>query len=386
MPGPAALPAWGGSVSGTDVIDGIRLTDEQRLDWLRLIRSSNVGSRTFRTLLNHCGSARAALAALPDLARRGGASGSARICSREDAEREMQAAHTLGVRFVALGERDYPTRLQSIDDAPPLLSVRGNIDVFALPMVAVVGARNSSAVGMKFAERLARELGEAGFGVASGLARGIDAAAHRATLVTGTVAVLAGGHEHIYPPEHKGLLESILMEGAAISEMPLGWEPRARDFPRRNRLISGLALGVVIVEAAKRSGSLITARMALEQGREVFAVPGSPLDPRSEGTNSLLKQGATLVTEAADIISVLEPIMGQADLIVREPEASPSSGPEPDASERSRIITLLGPTPVAIDDLIRLAGCAPAAVRVVLLELELAGRIERHGGAMVSLL
>ena len=168
--------------------------------------------------------------------------------------------------------------------------------------------------------------------------------------------------------------------------MPLGWEPRARDFPRRNRLISGLALGVVIVEAAKRSGSLITARMALEQGREVFAVPGSPLDPRSEGTNSLLKQGATLVTEAGDIIPVLKPIMGQADLIVREPEASPPSGPEPDASERSRIIALLGPTPVAIDDLIRLAGCSPAAVRVVLLELQLAGRIERHGGAMVSLL
>ncbi len=373
-------------MSSTDVIDGIRLTDEQRLDWLRLIRSSNVGPRTFRTLLNHCGSARAALAALPDLARRGGASRSSRICSREDAEREMMAAKTFGVRFVALGERDYPTRLQSIDDAPPLLAVRGNIDVFALPMVAIVGARNASAVGVKFAERLARELGEAGFGIASGLARGIDAAAHRATLATGTVAALAGGHEHIYPPEHKGLLESILTEGAAISEMPLGWEPRARDFPRRNRLISGLALGVVIVEAAQRSGSLITARMALEQGREVFAVPGSPLDPRSEGTNSLLKQGATLVTEAADIIPVLKPIMGQADLIVREPEASPSSGPEPEASERSRIISLLGPTPVAIDDLIRLAGCSPAAVRVVLLELELAGRIERHGGAMVSLL
>ena len=180
-------------MSGNERTEGIRLTDEQRLDWLRLIRSSNVGPRTFRTLLNHCGSARAALAALPDLARRGGASGSARICSREDAEREMQAARLLGVRFVALGEPEYPTRLQSIDDAPPLLAVRGNNDVFALPMVAVVGARNASAVGMKFADRLARELGEAGFGIASGLARGIDAAAHRATLVTGTVAVLAGG-------------------------------------------------------------------------------------------------------------------------------------------------------------------------------------------------
>ena len=285
---------------------------------MRLIRSDNVGPRTFRTLLNHCGGARAALAALPDLARRGGASRQARICTREDAEREMQAAHAIGVRFVALGEAEYPARLQSIHDAPPLLAVRGHIDVLASPMVAVVGARNASAVGAKFAERLARDLGEAGFVIASGLARGIDAAAHRASLATGTVAVLAGGQDKIYPPQHAGLLESILPEGAAISEMPLGWEPRARDFPRRNRLISGLALGEVIVEAAKRSGSLITARMALEQGREVFAVPGSPLDPRSEGTNSLLKQGATLVTEAADILPVLRPIMGDpAELLLK---------------------------------------------------------------------
>jgi DNA processing protein len=355
---------------------------------LRLIRSDNVGPRTFRTLLNHCGGARAALAALPDLARRGGASRQARICTREDAEREMQAAHAIGVRFVALGEAEYPARLQSIHDAPPLLAVRGHIDVLASPMVAVVGARNASAVGAKFAERLARDLGEAGFVIASGLARGIDAAAHRASLATGTVAVLAGGQDKIYPPQHAGLLESILPEGAAISEMPLGWEPRARDFPRRNRLISGLALGVVIVEAAKRSGSLITARMALEQGREVFAVLGSPLDPRSEGTNSLLKQGATSVTEAADILPVLRPIMGDpAELLLKEPEFTPADGTGSAAEdERSRIVSLLGPTPVAIDDLIRLSGCSPTAVRIVLLELELAGRIERHGGAMVSLL
>jgi DNA processing protein len=374
-------------MSGLDRTEGIRLTDEQRLDWLRLIRSGNVGPRTFRSLLNHTGSARAALAALPDLARRGGASKTARICSREDAEGEMEAARMFGVRFVALGEPEYPPRLQSIDDAPPLLAVRGNIAVLASSMVAIVGARNASAVGVKFAQRLARELGEAGFVISSGLARGIDAAAHRASLATGTVAVLAGGQDKIYPPEHADLLESILADGAAISEMPLGWEPRARDFPRRNRLISGLALGVVIVEAAKRSGSLITARMALEQGREVFAVPGSPLDPRSEGTNALLKQGATLVTEAADIIPVLQPIMGEPpELSVREPESPPPGHSEPEGSDRSRIISLLGPTPVAIDDLIRLSGCSPAAVRVVLLELELAGRIERHGGAMVSLL
>jgi DNA processing protein len=359
-----------------------------KLDWLRLIRSDNVGPRTFRTLLNHTGGARQALAALPDLARRGGASKPARICSREDAEREMEAAKPLGVTFVALGEPDYPVRLQSIDDAPPLLAVRGKLSALALPLVAIVGARNASAAGMKFTERMARQLGEAGFGIASGLARGIDAAAHRASLATGTVAVLAGGHDRVYPPEHDSLLESILTKGAAISEMPLGWEPRARDFPRRNRLISGVALGVVVVEAAKRSGSLITARMALEQGREVFAVPGSPLDPRTEGTNGLLKQGATLVTEAADIIPVLRPIMGQpSDVPAEEPEAVSGGRPaEPAADERSRIVSLLGPTPVAIDDLIRLAGCSPAAVRIVLLELELAGRIERHGGAMVSLL
>jgi DNA processing protein len=374
-------------VNRIDLSDRVRLTDEQRLDWLRLIRSENVGPRTFRSLLNHTGSAGAALAALPDLARRGGASRTARICSREDAGREMEAAREFGVRFVAMGEPEYPSRLQSIDDAPPLLAVRGNIDVLASSMVAIVGARNASAVGVKFAQRLARELGEAGFVISSGLARGIDAAAHRASLATGTVAVLAGGQDKIYPPEHADLLESILADGAAISEMPLGWEPRARDFPRRNRLISGLALGVVIVEAAKRSGSLITARMALEQGREVFAVPGSPLDPRSEGTNALLKQGATLVTEAADIIPVLQPIMGEPpELSVREPESPPPGHGEPEGNERSRIVSLLGPTPVAIDDLIRLSGCSPTAVRIVLLELELAGRIERHGGAMVSLL
>jgi DNA processing protein len=382
------LESPGDSMNRIDLSEGVRLTDEQRLDWLRLIRSDNIGPRTFRTLLNHCGGARAALAALPELARCGGASRPARIGSREDAEQEIEAARAIGVRFVALGEAEYPARLQSIDDAPPLLAVRGNTDVLASPMVAVVGARNASAVGVKFAERLARELGEAGFVIASGLARGIDAAAHRASLPTGTVAVLAGGQDKIYPPEHAGLLGSILTEGAAISEMPLGWEPRARDFPRRNRLISGLALGVVIVEAARRSGSLITARMALEQGREVFAVPGSPLDPRSEGTNSLLKQGATLVTEAADIIPVLRPIMGEPPApVLKEPEFSPADGAGSAADdERTRIASLLGPAPVAIDDLIRLSGCSPTAVRIVLLELELAGRLERHGGAMVSLL
>ncbi len=374
----------------TDVKQGIRLTDEQRLDWLRLIRSPNVGPRTFRALINHCGGARAALAALPSLARRGGAGAAIRICARADAEREMAAAHKLGVAFVALGEPNYPPRLQMIDDAQPLVAIRGQTAALALPMVAVVGSRNASGAGMKFAQRTARELGEAGFVVVSGLARGIDAAAHRAALARSTIAVLAGGHDRVYPAEHAELLDDILATGAALSEMPMGWEPRGRDFPRRNRLISGLSLGVVIVEAAKRSGSLITARLALEQGREVFAVPGSPLDPRAEGTNGLIKQGATPVTETSDIVAVLQPIMTDKKLPPPESEPPPAEGgafaeAEPAADERGRIVSLLGPAPVLIDDLVRLSRSSPAAVRMVLLELEIAGRVERHGGGLVSL-
>ncbi len=366
----------------------VRLTDEQRLDWLRLIRSENVGPRTFRALINHYGGARAALKALPDLARRGGATAGARVYPRADAERELKTAQSLGASFIALGEPDYPLRLQMIDDAPPLIAVRGNRSALAHSMVAIVGSRNASAAGVKFAEKLARDLGAAGFAVVSGLARGIDAAAHRGSMATGTIAVLAGGHDCIYPPEHAGLVDSMLAEGAVISEMPFGWEPRGRDFPRRNRLISGLSVGVVVIEAARRSGSLITSRMALEQGREVFAVPGSPLDPRCEGTNALIKQGATLVTEAADVVAVLRPILGRPlDLPAEEPEpAAPSAPPEPPgADERSRIVGLLGPTPVGTDDLVRLSGASPAVVRTVLLELELAGRLERHGGTLVSL-
>ncbi len=374
---------------GAVLSDRVKLTDEQRLDWLRLIRTENIGPRTFRDLINYYGGARAALAALPALARRGGASGPARICSLEDAQAELKSARALGVELVALGEPEFPPRLQMIDDCPPLLAVRGRPAVLMRPLIAIVGSRNASAAGVKFAERLARDLGTAGFVTVSGLARGIDAAAHRASLSTGTIAVLAGGHDRIYPAEHAALLDEIIAEGAAVSEMPLAWEPRARDFPRRNRLISGLSVGVVIVEAARRSGSLITARLAGEQGREVFAVPGSPLDPRAEGTNGLLKQGATLITEAADVIAVLEPILGRGfDLPAQEPEPD-TPGPldvEPGEDERARITSLLGPTPVSIDDLVRLSRSSPAIVRTVLLELEIAGRLERHGGSLVSLL
>jgi DNA processing protein len=376
--------------NGRDVGEGrqdVHLSDEQRIDWLRLIRSQNVGPRTFRALTNYFGGAQAALEALPTLARRGGGGASPQIYSRDQAERELAAAEKLGAAFVAIGEAGYPRRLQAIDDAPPLLAVRGHRAALALPAVAIVGSRNASAAGLKITQQIARGLGEAGFATVSGLARGVDAAAHHASLDTGTLAVLAGGHDRIYPPEHAELLDAILPAGVAVTEMPFGWEPRARDFPRRNRLISGLSLGVVIVEAAKRSGSLITARLALEQGREVFAVPGSPLDPRAEGTNGLLKQGATPVTEAADIVSAVQPIMGP-DVPTPEPEISSGDSPhglEADASERSHVMSLLGPAPVSVDDLIRLSKAAPRAVRIVLLELEIAGRLERHGGGLVSL-
>lgn len=363
------------------------LTDAERADRLRLIRSENVGPRTFRSLVNHFGSARAALARLPEFARHGGGARPGAICSEQDAHSELAACRKLGVSLLAPGENGYPPRLATLDDAPPLLGIRGAAATLMRPMIAIVGSRNASAAGLKFAGQLARGLGEAGFAIVSGLARGIDQSAHRASISSGTVAVLAGGHDRIYPPEHGDLLATITeSQGAAISEMPLGHEPRARDFPRRNRLISGAAIGVVVVEAAHRSGSLITARMAAEQGREVFAVPGSPLDPRAAGTNNLIKQGATLVTDASDIIQAVGPIMERPIVLpVNEPDSDRLEG-DPLASDRARIIGLLGPSPVSIDDLIRMAVLPPALVRTVLLELDLAGRLERHGGGLVSLI
>ena len=363
-----------------------QLTETDRIDRLRLIRSDNVGPRTFNSLISHFGSARAALDQLPDLARRGGASRSGRICGEDEARAELAASKRIGVSLVAPGEAAYPTRLATLDDAPPLLGVRGAPDVPARPMIAIVGSRNASGAGLKFAGQLARELGDAGFVVISGLARGIDQAAHRATVESGTVAVLAGGHDKIYPPEHQDLLRALLERGGAISEMPLGHVPRARDFPRRNRLISGASLGVVVIEAAHRSGSLITARMAAEQGREVFAVPGSPLDPRAAGTNDLIKQGASLVTEASDIINAVQPILERPIVLEAREDHDEPLDFDTDPDERQRIVSLLGPSPVSLDDLIRMSGLSATIVRTVLLELELAGRLERHGGGLVSLL
>jgi DNA processing protein len=364
-------------------------TAAERLDWLRLIRSENVGPITFRRLIERYGTARAALDALPELARRGGKR-AVRLCPAGEAERELDAAARVGAGLVALGEVAYPPLLAHVEDAPPLLFVRGEVRLLGRPMIAIVGARNASLNGRRFAERLATDLGQAGQVVVSGLARGIDAAAHQGALAGGTVAVLAGGVDVVYPPENEGLYARIVAEGAVVSELPPGTEPQARHFPVRNRLISGMARGVVVVEAALRSGSLITARAALDQGREVFAVPGSPLDPRARGANDLIRQGAVLTEGAGDVLRVL------ADPSQRRlsegddglPAAADTPAPdEPNlARAREDIVAGLGPSPVTVDEIVRRCQFSPAAVAAVLLELELAGRLERHPGNQVSLL
>ena len=276
-----------------------------------------------------------------------------------------------------------------MDHPPPLLAVKGKAAVFRLPAIAIVGARNASLAGIKMARMLAADLGRDGYGIVSGLARGIDTAAHQGSLSTGTIGVLAGGLDLPYPPENAGLCDEIAERGGAIiSEMPFGWQPRAQDFPRRNRLVAGAALGLVVVEAAQRSGSLISARLAGEMGRLVFAVPGSPLDPRAAGTNGLLKDGATLVTEAADISSAIAPLAGtRAPRTCRRLKSRPTfrQRRRPARDDRARVIEALGPTPVAVDEIIRHTGLHPAQVFMVLLELDLAGRLERHAGGNVSL-
>lgn len=365
------------------------LTPHQRLSWLRLIRSQNVGPATFRALVNEFGGAEAAIEALPVLSRRGGRS-DIRLCSEAEAEAELKAAQSLGTSLVAIGEPGYPPALAQVDAPPPLLYAKGRLELADIPIVAIVGARNGSAVGQKFTRQLASDLGQEGFVIASGLARGIDTAAHLAALEHGTIAVLAGGIDIVYPPENEDLQHAIGERGLLLSERSPGFSPRGKDFPRRNRLISGIALGVVVVEAAERSGSLITARLAGEQGREVFAVPGSPLDPRSAGTNNLLKQGAGLVTCARDIIDVLAPILGRPpappiELAAADEHRIPEPLPDIRQSERELIVAALGPSPVDIDELIRTTGVATRKVHIVLLELDLAGRLQRHGQQLVSL-
>ncbi|WP_027486211.1 DNA-processing protein DprA [Allorhizobium undicola] len=370
---------------------GIRLTERQRIAWLRLIRSDNVGPATFRDLINNFGTAERALEALPELSKRGGAAKPVRIATRQEVERELEFAEKFGASFVGIGEPDYPAALRQIDAAPPLLAMKGDLKLAQRPSIGIVGSRNASISGVKMANLLARDCGAAGYAITSGLARGIDAAAHAASLATGTIAALAGGLDQPYPPENIDLLHDIWDgKGIAVSEMPFGWEPRARDFPRRNRLIAGISLGVVVIEAAQRSGSLITARLAADFGRLVFAVPGSPLDPRCHGTNGLLKNGATITTEPRDVLEALSPL-SNIDLFsppqVEEPayEESETWHEPPDENERSRVVNALGPTPVEVDDIIRHTGLSASAVYLVLLELDIAGRLHRHAGGLVSL-
>ncbi len=366
------------------------LNPAERLDWLRLIRSENVGPITFYQLLARFGSAEAALASLPDFARRGGRGKPLTIATRALAEREMQQVSDAGARLVAWGEPDYPTALAAIDDAPPLIAVKGVTALLQRPAIAVVGARNASANGRRFARDIAAQLAQAGLLVVSGLARGIDAAAHQGALASGTAAVLAGGIDQVYPEENRALHEEIATKGVLIAEMPIGTEPQARHFPRRNRIISGASLGVLVVEAALRSGSLITARFALEQGRDVFAVPGSPLDPRCRGTNDLLRNGATLVEQIDDLTRELAPYLS-ATPRARPPAAVEAPGQNAVGEQdlvgaRGLVSNLLSPHPVPVDELVRQCQLSPALVVMVLLELELAGRIERHPGNQVSLL
>jgi DNA processing protein len=346
-------------------------------------------------MLRRFGSARASLEALPRLARRSERSRIVTAVSRADAEAELAALQRTGARLVCWGEPLYPSALVAVEDAPPILTVVGCAEMLDRPMVSVVGARNASANGRRFARDLAAGLGRGGVVVVSGLARGIDAAAHLGALSTGSVAVVAGGVDVVYPEENRGLHEAIARQGAIIAELPLGTGPLARHFPRRNRIISGMALGVVVVEAAARSGSLITARLALEQGRDVFAVPGSPLDPRCRGSNDLLRHGATLTESADDVLSQLGPLLERRAPMGPLPLAPTKTLPEwpvqvgrsdlPEDAAAELILERLGPTPVAVDELVRQCHLSAAVVATLLLELELAGRVERHPGNLVSL-
>jgi DNA processing protein len=372
------------------------LGEDERVACLRLIRSSNVGPVTFRELINTFGGAAVALEALPELSRRGGGR-ALRLCPKSRAQDELDAARRLGAEPLFTLEPGYPKALAAVEVPPPMIYAKGNIALLQQPALAIIGSRLASAAGLKLAKQFAIELGRAGLAIVSGLARGVDGAAHEASLATGTVAVLAGGVDNIYPPEHASLYRIISEQGCLVSEQPPGFKPRASDFPRRNRIISGLSLGVLVIEAARRSGTLLTARLAGEQGRDVFAVPGHPLDPRAEGTNLLLKTGATLVTEARDVLETLEPMAGLNKQAFREillPSHAASefegrqlaSGP-PTVSdqERTAVVAALGPHPIDMDEVARATTLSAREVRAIVMELDLAGRIERHGAQLVSL-
>ena len=362
----------------------------EKISRLRLIRTENVGPITYYRLMQRFGTAERALAALPDLAKRGGKAKPLVAYAKAAAEDEMAHIEKFGATLVFHGTADYPSLLAEVEDAPPVLTVLGNVALLSKPSLGVVGARNASLTGRKIAERFSGAVGQAGYIIVSGLARGIDSAAHQATIASGTVAVVAGGVDVIYPRENENLYRTIAEQGAVVAESPFATEPLARHFPRRNRIISGLARGVLVVEAAEKSGSLITARMALEQNREVFAVPGSPMDPRAGGTNSLLKDGAHIATTPSDILQVLDSLRLQS---LRDPAGNGwvNDGDSTDLADlpdslRDEVLENLSPTPIDVDSLIRALNAPIGHVLTILLELELAGRIERQAGNKVNLI
>ena len=349
------------------------LSFAEKRDWLRLSRTPRVGPVAFRDLLARYKTADAALSALPMIMHRK----TSDIPSLESIESEMEQSEQMGVKILAACEPDYPAYLRAVDPCPPLISVLGKTDILHQPCIAIVGSRNSSAIGQRFARQIAAELGQAGYTVISGLARGIDASAHYAALQTGTAAVLGGGVDHIYPRQNTELYQAMVEQGALISESPLGYRATARDFPRRNRIISGLSMGVVVIEAAERSGTLITARYALEQNREVMAAPGSPLDPRTKGCNRLIQQGAALIENVDDIIACLEntrPPQIMEPLEGYEQAEFNWENAQGDIDKAKETITkLLSPTPTPRDEIIRQSGYSTAIATAAMLEMELSG-------------
>jgi DNA processing protein len=359
--------------------------ERERVDRLRLIRTENVGPITFRHLMEKFGSATAALDALPGLARRGGRGRALKLCPRDAAILEIEDNARAGAELVILGDDAYPAPLTAVEDAPPVFSVIGNPHLMKRRTVGMVGARNASANARSFTRAMAREIGGAGHVIVSGLARGIDAAAHAGSLETGTIAVVAGGVDSVYPPENADLYAQIAAEGLIIGEMRIGTKPQARHFPSRNRIIAGLSLGLVVIEASKNSGSLITARCALEQGREVFAVPGSPLDPRAAGTNQLLRDGANWAESAEDVIAGLrETRMEEAPSDDYRAPPTPFKPAEVTLKQRDAVLEMLGPSAVPVDEFIRECQLSPSIVITILSEAELAGQVERHPGNRVS--
>lgn len=362
-----------------------RLSDSERRDWVRLVRTPNIGPLTFARLIERFGNATDALAALPDIAGRLAKGRRIELPPATLIEDEIAATQRLGARIIASCEPDFPKLLTALDPPPPLLTLLGNAALARPEAVAIVGARNASAAGRKIARDMAAELGRAGLVVVSGLALGIDGEAHAASLATGTVAVLAGGIDHLYPPQHERLYREIAEHGLIVSESPTGYKARAQDFPRRNRIITGLARGTVVVEAAERSGSLISARMTGEQGREIMAVPGSPLDPRAAGTNGLIRQGAILVRHAGDVLEVLSGLPPLHVSAPPPPAFTPDypDGPLPE-SQLARVRQALSPHPMPLDEIARAAGLPPAQCNAVLMELELAGEALSYPGGLVA--